>query len=123
MIFSFFFFNQKTAYEMRISDWSSDVCSSDLSSKCITGTRLMRPPERPSSWAKRQRGDEALRLPTTRRAAATASLAQERAATLVLRRCVADQSRAIIRSSLQPKASASKLATAPKTAQSSRVEL
>src|SRR3546814_4140318 len=28
----FFFFKQKTAYEMRISDWSSDVCSSDLSS-------------------------------------------------------------------------------------------
>src|SRR3546814_19820643 len=26
----FFFLNQKTAYEMRISDWSSDVCSSDL---------------------------------------------------------------------------------------------
>src|SRR3546814_10096804 len=26
----FFFFKQKTAYEMRISDWSSDVCSSDL---------------------------------------------------------------------------------------------
>src|SRR3546814_7359608 len=31
----FFFFKQKTAYEMRISDWSSDVCSSDL-----LGTRL-----------------------------------------------------------------------------------
>src|SRR3546814_20576233 len=33
MLFSlvfFFFFKQKTAYEMRISDWSSDVCSSDL---------------------------------------------------------------------------------------------
>src|SRR3546814_9913704 len=28
--FGFFFFKQKTAYEMRISDWSSDVCSSDL---------------------------------------------------------------------------------------------
>src|SRR3546814_732297 len=28
--YSFFFFKQKTAYEMRISDWSSDVCSSDL---------------------------------------------------------------------------------------------
>src|SRR3546814_17953903 len=28
---SFFFFKQKTSYEMRISDWSSDVCSSDLS--------------------------------------------------------------------------------------------
>src|SRR3546814_13971911 len=32
----FFFFKQKTAYEMRISDWSSDVCSSDL--------------ERPRAW-------------------------------------------------------------------------
>src|SRR3546814_3102123 len=29
----FFFFKQKTAYELRISDWSSDVCSSDLSSR------------------------------------------------------------------------------------------
>src|SRR3546814_15934147 len=29
----FFFFKQKTAYEMRISDWSSDVCSSDLCTK------------------------------------------------------------------------------------------
>src|SRR3546814_7031754 len=34
----FFFFKQKTAYEMRISDWSSDVCSSDL---------LHLPPPRP----------------------------------------------------------------------------
>src|SRR3546814_16286887 len=30
MFFAFFFFKQKTAYELRISDWSSDVCSSDL---------------------------------------------------------------------------------------------
>src|SRR3546814_9762321 len=30
--FSFFFFKQKTAYEMRISDWSSDVCSLPISS-------------------------------------------------------------------------------------------
>src|SRR3546814_7397909 len=30
MSFLFFFFKQKTAYEMRISDWSSDVCSADL---------------------------------------------------------------------------------------------
>src|SRR3546814_17886351 len=29
-MYLFFFFKQKTAYEMRISDWSSDVCSSDL---------------------------------------------------------------------------------------------
>src|SRR3546814_12388748 len=40
---SFFFFKQKSAYEMRISDWSSDVCSSDLREKrsagcpCATG--------------------------------------------------------------------------------------
>src|SRR3546814_8980732 len=35
-LFVFFFFKQKTAYEMRISDWSSDVCSSDL---FMTGLR------------------------------------------------------------------------------------
>src|SRR3546814_4199287 len=35
-----FFFKQKTAYEMRISDWSSDVCSSDLS--CTAGTERRR---------------------------------------------------------------------------------
>src|SRR3546814_6942206 len=34
MFLFFFFFKQKTAYEMRISDWSSDVCSSDLSTAC-----------------------------------------------------------------------------------------
>src|SRR3546814_10211649 len=33
----FFFFKQKTAYEMRISDWSSDVCSSDLSGAAVAG--------------------------------------------------------------------------------------
>src|SRR3546814_8597038 len=32
VVWIFFFFKQKTAYEMRISDWSSDVCSSDLMS-------------------------------------------------------------------------------------------
>src|SRR3546814_4436037 len=34
----FFFFKQKTAYEMRISDWSSDVCSSDLN--CLIADSL-----------------------------------------------------------------------------------
>src|SRR3546814_3997788 len=33
MWYCFLFFKQKTAYEMRISDWSSDVCSSDLESE------------------------------------------------------------------------------------------
>src|SRR3546814_3925141 len=45
---SFFFFKQKTAYEMRISDWSSDVCSSDLPA---------RPTDWPSRLPSRQRGE------------------------------------------------------------------
>src|SRR3546814_6616989 len=36
----FFFFKQKTAYEMRISDWSSDVCSSDLYFHNWSGNRV-----------------------------------------------------------------------------------
>src|SRR3546814_16417117 len=35
----FFFFKQKTAYEMRISDWSSDVCSSDLALRAISAVQ------------------------------------------------------------------------------------
>src|SRR3546814_11939199 len=35
MFVYFFFFKQKTAYEMRISDWSSDVCSSDLRNRRV----------------------------------------------------------------------------------------
>src|SRR3546814_5682772 len=42
----FFFFKQKTAYEMRISDWSSDVCSSDLSALNIP--RSSKPAANPS---------------------------------------------------------------------------
>src|SRR3546814_2815574 len=38
----FFFFKQKTAYEMRISDWSSDVCSSDLLLCLCAGDRRLR---------------------------------------------------------------------------------
>src|SRR3546814_1642974 len=40
---SFFFFKQKTAYEMRISDWSSDVCSSDLFIRKVQKGRMTRP--------------------------------------------------------------------------------
>src|SRR3546814_10651628 len=35
MLFDVFFFKQKTAYDLRISDWSSDVCSSDLTVKAL----------------------------------------------------------------------------------------
>src|SRR3546814_1301988 len=41
-LFYFFFFKQKTAYEMRISDWSSDVCSSDLAGRDVE--RVLRLP-------------------------------------------------------------------------------
>src|SRR3546814_3797395 len=40
MCFVCLFFKQKTAYEMRISDWSSDVCSSDLAAPNVTFTSL-----------------------------------------------------------------------------------
>src|SRR3546814_12221413 len=49
----FFFFKQKTAYEMRISDWSSDVCSSDLllGNMRVGGTQ---PPYSPASEPRRE---------------------------------------------------------------------
>src|SRR3546814_2100407 len=40
VLFVFFFFKQKTAYEMRISDWSSDVCSSDLVENLLGADRV-----------------------------------------------------------------------------------
>src|SRR3546814_16199250 len=45
----FFFFKQKTAYEMRISDWSSDVCSSDLHSNCAIDPEMSGAPPWPRS--------------------------------------------------------------------------
>src|SRR3546814_10856112 len=46
VMFLFFFFKQKTAYEMRISDWSSDVCSSDLGDRARPLPRGRRGPPR-----------------------------------------------------------------------------
>src|SRR3546814_8757744 len=42
----FVFFKQKTVYEIRISDWSSDVCSSDLTAPATPGPRNGWPPPR-----------------------------------------------------------------------------
>src|SRR3546814_8147396 len=42
VIVDVFFFKQKTAYEMRISDWSSDVCSSDLIARTEEAARTIR---------------------------------------------------------------------------------
>src|SRR3546814_12519092 len=47
--FVLFFFKQKTAYEMRISDWSSDVCSSDLYSHACRAAAALRLPPQPAS--------------------------------------------------------------------------
>src|SRR3546814_8447752 len=48
----FFFFKQKTAYEMRISDWSSDVCASDLPHQPSGCCQHVDPhgKRRPGSW-------------------------------------------------------------------------
>src|SRR3546814_1603891 len=42
--FVFFFFKQKTAYEVRISDWSSDVCSSDLPAPLVDRLQFVQRP-------------------------------------------------------------------------------
>src|SRR3546814_10381993 len=71
VLFGFFFFKQKTAYEMRISDWSSDVCSSDLDRRragvrrARAGRRDLR--QRP---AKRQGDAQVLDRDITQRCAA-----------------------------------------------------
>src|SRR3546814_15448125 len=54
----FFFFKQKTAYEMRIRDWSSDVCSSDLRDNgrpTTPGPPNAQPPHRPARRGQRLR--------------------------------------------------------------------
>src|SRR3546814_6823117 len=66
----FFFFKQKTAYEMRISDWSSDVCSSDLHGDG-GGNRAVRLPaglsgDPASVGGDRQRGEGAVLTGETR---------------------------------------------------------
>src|SRR3546814_766930 len=52
----FFFFKQKTAYEMRISDWSSDVCSSDLCSRSAHART-----DAPGRLKQRNRGDKTMK--------------------------------------------------------------
>src|SRR3546814_4302527 len=56
---SIFFFKQKTAYEMRISDWSSDVCSSDLlRAAAALYRRLPVPRQRSGARLVRRRSEE-----------------------------------------------------------------
>src|SRR3546814_13935044 len=53
LIWIVFFFKQKTAYEMRISDWSSDVCSSDLAGATHGGDHAQ--PQRQAAGRRRRR--------------------------------------------------------------------
>src|SRR3546814_4994073 len=65
--FCFFFFKQKTAYEMRISDWSSDVCSSDLALLLVLKT--IRGDITPQDWDGFQKRLETVQMsPDNRRA-------------------------------------------------------
>src|SRR3546814_18470356 len=59
-VFFLFFFKQKTAYEMRISDWSSDVCSSDLRDAAQRSLR----PRIAGGGGNEQTGNEALEVET-----------------------------------------------------------
>src|SRR3546814_981596 len=72
VIVFFFFFKQKTAYEMRISDWSSDVCSSDLP-LFRAGTRRCRGARRPAQLHPAGAAAPAVRTGSDRGAARTAS--------------------------------------------------
>src|SRR3546814_2179076 len=66
----FFFFKQKTAYEMRISDWSSDVCSSDLRSEetrhlAVPAHQTSAPPPKEKKDRKKLEAAKAIDKPKT----------------------------------------------------------
>src|SRR3546814_5795235 len=58
----FFFFKQKTAYEMRISDWSSDVCSSDLILLNVRRWDFLAPGRTPASFVRSPDSSTALAI-------------------------------------------------------------
>src|SRR3546814_10818400 len=74
LVTCFCFFKQKTAYEMRISDWSSDVCSSDL-----LAPRIGRAAPRHGAALHHSRRDGATSAPTVSGAAGQPSARSRRA--------------------------------------------
>src|SRR3546814_8310680 len=69
-IVCFFFFKQKTAYELRVSDWSSDVCSSDLLPELLRSGRkgaceLYPAAQRPDRRGDVRVGERRTRVPLT----------------------------------------------------------
>src|SRR3546814_7379380 len=61
-MFFVFFFKQKTAYEMRISDWSSDVCSSDLATVPLQASVIGGQPQK-TAISRSERHEAASRTP------------------------------------------------------------
>src|SRR3546814_8076175 len=66
-MFLFFFVKQKTAYEMRISDWSSDVCSSDLEARGELVTFGIEPTRPETGYGYIEAGDPLPGIPAVRR--------------------------------------------------------
>src|SRR3546814_8964076 len=77
LLITFFFFKQKTAYEVRISDWSSDVCSSDLSFETSCTPCWPRLPRLLEQLAKAE-GEVRLRSEELTKARARSSRSEER---------------------------------------------
>src|SRR3546814_10115809 len=75
----FFFFKQKTAYEVRISDWSSDVCSSDLRKPRAPGRVQPPKPRHRRADSPRSAGSPRRRGPASRRRGGRGSAAGRRA--------------------------------------------
>src|SRR3546814_13833803 len=108
IILLFFFFKQKTAYEMRISDWSSDVCSSDLGLRPANSpnySRQRRPRGSGRSVSPRQNRDK--RYPVRRQRCACRPLRTQSLSSPILgrvtddhRECHAANSRHSVRSRL-----------------------
>src|SRR3546814_57734 len=93
IILLFFFFKQKTAYEMRISDWSSDVCSSDLGLRPANSpnySRQRRPRGSGRSVSPRQNRDK--RYPVRRQRCACRPLRPQSLSSPILGRANADLS-------------------------------
>src|SRR3546814_6012999 len=74
LVLLFFFFKYKTAYEMRISDWSSDVCSSDLAMVALS---ISRQAEYPPTGKPAKTGSRSSRADAVGPDAASASHRQE----------------------------------------------
>src|SRR3546814_7150306 len=87
----FFFFKQKTAYEMRISDWSSDVCSSDLRFAGVAIYITERKANEAALWAAKEEREFILQLAERQRIESDAGAIMSIGAEALGRRLGADR--------------------------------